>query len=495
MKKALLYFIVFATAGLTFANTPQRDFNVKVATSSINLDIVQPSSTNDAVANDEWILIGTGVYTDVVISSISGTRPIALSVEFEQNASDPNTYRIRAPYANWNVKGSEKLVTYHPEKATPMIVHVVDDKYAWFESFNTGFYIDTADDIGPIVGEVTVCQVAESLINANGCDAVVLSAPSTLCTYVDGTMTLTSECTYETSSGTVTTLSNVRIDVAGEPMWRGNRSGEFCVQLPTAKDLNPNMKWNTLEGKAKFTDAFTSLFAYQDEPVYPIFEVEIQQNEADPTIFRLVNPYAQWESSYSSYDFKYDSSNNYYMIIYTFPEHNLACTNTFQTGINVKIRESEDTAVENDFEMFGVQNQAYYFYESYASLFGWYLSDVAEEFPYMLGNYNDGVITCPAYYEDEYSGQIMEFPTFTGWTGSYREATDNGYTYVVNKMGNFKVILPGAKEPDSSIDNITIEDKTAVEYYNLQGIRLEKPQPGTLVIERRGTQTVKRVYN
>ncbi len=492
MKKILLSFAAIATSFLTFANIIQRDFESKVPIKPINCNEYQIVEQN-TTADEQWVKIGTGVYTDIAISSISKTKAIALSVEFEQNVSDPNTYRIKAPYANWNNKNAEKIVTYHPEKATPMIIHVIDDKYAWFEEFNTGFYIDTADDYGPIVGDITVCQTAETLIEYNGLEIVISLAPSSLCTYIDGTMTLAAECSYPTSNGT-TTDTNVRIDVGGEPMWRGNHNGDFCVQLPTAKDLNPNMKWNTLEGKAKFTDGFTALFAYNDEPVYPTFEVEIQQNEADSTIYRLVNPFAQWESNYSSYNFSYDTSNNYYMIIYTFPEHNLACTNTFFTGLNTKVKESESTAESDGYEMFGIQNMAYYFYDSYASMFGWYLSDVVEEFPEMFGNFQNGIITYPAYYEDEYSGEIMQFPTFTGWTGSYSDADKNGYMYPINKLGNFKVVFPNANEPEAVIKTNISTDNSPTEYFNLQGMRIENPQKGTFVIERCGTKITKKIY-
>lgn len=442
--------------------------------------------------SEEWIKIGTGLYTDFVVSSVYKANALKISAEFEQSASDPNTYRIPYPYDNWYDFRTSDII-YNRDAATPMVIHVVDDKYAWFEEFNTGLYIDTSDQYGPIVGYITVVPQMLSLIQMSGIQGVIAAAPLSLCSYSEGTMTMSDVYTIPGVSGNEE-FPTIRLDVADEPMWRGNYRSQFKIQLPTAKDLDPTMKWNTLEGKARFTDGFTSLFAYNDTPQYPSFEVEIQQNEADPNRYRILNPYAQWKVDYSSYDFQYDDSYNYYINIYTFPEYGLACTDKFLTGLEVRIKENGEN---NPFEMFGVQNQAYNFYQTYAATFGWYLSEVAEEFGYMFGDFNDGVFTCPGYYEEMYSGQLMQFPTFTGWTGIYAEAEENNYIYTVNKEGKFKIEFPGTYEPGDKpgdepgegdgVEEITIDGLVGkVEYYNLQGQPVKNPKPGCVVIERKG---------
>lgn len=461
-----------------FSIIDMKRFYSFIAVSSLALAAMAQSGS------DEWIRIGTGAYTDFVVSSIYDRSPRTLPVEFEQNAQDPTIYRIKQPYAAWDDWRAEGL-SYDASTATPMVIHVVDDTYAWFESFNTGLLIDTADAYGPIVGGITVVPMMEGLITTYGIEQVISKAPTALCTYSEGTMTLTA--TYSGLGGT--NQPNVRIDVAGEPIWRGNKNGVFKLQLPTATDLNPEMKWNTLEGKALFVDGFTSLFAYLDEPVYPVLEVEMQQNEADPTLYRIVNPYAGWNVDYSAYDFTYDDQNNYYMTLYTFPEFGLACTDTFLTGLSVRVK-----GEEGEFEMFGVQNQAYYFYESYTSTFGWYLSETAEEFGYMFGILGDEEITYPAFYEDEYSGQVMEFPTFTGWTGSYDEALEMGWIYTVNKEGRFKVVFP--RKATDGIKNTAVAsgEGESPEYYDLTGRRIMEPKRGMIVIERRGPAARKVIF-
>lgn len=440
--------------------------------------LILGSLSAGAAENNGWVKIGSGLFTDIVISSIYNTNGAKISVDFEQSESDPNTYRIKAPYANWSDRRAEKI-SYRPAEATPLVFHVVNDKYAWFEQFNTGLYVEEADDYGPIVGMITVVPTVEALIKTYGVQTVYANYPSAFCVFDAGTLTLT-ELREEDNS------PNVRLDVAGEPIWKGNKNSRFKMQLPTAEDLDPEMKWNTLEKKAKFTDDFTTLFAYQDEPQTPTLEVEIQQNQADPDHYRLVNPYAEWNIAYSAYDIEYDTDNNYYIHIYTFPELELACTDTFLTGLNVRQKGSDDP-----FEMFGVQNTAYYFYFSYASSFGWWLIDVAQDFGYMLGTFEDGIFTCPATYQEEYSGQMMDFPTFTGWTGDYDEAEELGYTYQVNKHGAFRVEIPQGKADSSGTTMLPQNETETLQYYDLQGRRIMNPAKGSIVIERRGSQVRK----
>lgn len=436
-------------------------------------------------AETEWIKIGSGTFSDFVVSTMYGYNTGTIDADYQQSASDPNTYRIYRPYGSFNTRRAEGL-RYDPAKAEPLVFHVIDGKYAWFEGFNTGLYVDTADDIGPIVGEVTVTSSAEEFIKTYGLATVLDQMPTSLCKFDNGTLTLTHMCQVPTVSGYMD-YPTVGIEVDGEGMYNGNRNDRFRMQMPEVKDIAPEFRWHTMEGKALFTDGFTSLLANKDVPQSPVFSVEMQQNEANPDLYRLVNPYADWNVPYTSYEFEYDHEGNYYMLIYTFPEYGVACTNTFYTGLNTKIKGTNEA-----FEMFGVQSQAYYFYDSYARKYGWYLEEVADDFGYMFGTFEDGVFSCPATYEDDYEGQKVNFPTFTGWRGSYEEASENDWIYSTNRQGAFKVVFPnGESEGTTAVEAIGTDDGAEPEYYDLQGRRLSNPAPGTIVIEKRGDKALK----
>ena len=47
---------------------------------------------------------------------------------------------------------------------------------------------------------------------------------------------------------------------------------------------------------------------------------------------------------------------------------------------------------------------------------------------------------------------------------------------------------------DSGVDNALVDDDAPVEYFNMQGIKVENPQCG-IYIMRRGTKVEKRVVN
>ena len=56
---------------------------------------------------------------------------------------------------------------------------------------------------------------------------------------------------------------------------------------------------------------------------------------------------------------------------------------------------------------------------------------------------------------------------------------DNGYDWLaVGSQGAFKIVLPDK----DGIADIATDDNAPVEYYNLQGIRVDNPVPGNPLI-------------
>lgn len=428
-----------------------------------------------AAADDasEWKRLGTGLFTEVMVSSIyKNVRPVSIPAEVEQSVSDPNTYRMKAPYENWRDHRSEGIFTYDPEKATPLIFHVVNNQYVWFESFDTGLYIDTADDYGPIYGELTLNFQSEALVKGNGFNTVLAVVPGCLAKYDNGTITLDAQCSLSGQS-----YWNVIMGMTEPENWAANQDGSFRIQLPFAENLDPNMQWTTLGRKALFTDDFTTLLTGPNlDPVYNEWEVEIQQNVADPTLYRLVNPFEGWEDPYKYYNVSYDNSTNHYINIQTFPDYGKACTDRFYTGLSVE-----------GFGEFGIESAAYNFYFTQAIKQGWYFFELADEYPEIFADFNEGVITCPASFATEY-------PMYMAWMSREPESI-----YRLNEGGRFKVVFPEAREDDESGDTTgicipEIGADTTVEYFTLQGVRVERPAKGQLVIERRGANTAKIIF-
>lgn len=98
---------------------------------------------------------------------------------------------------------------------------------------------------------------------------------------------------------------------------------------------------------------------------------------------------------------------------------------------------------------------------------------------------------------------LMRVPDVADWT----KHDDAEYTYTVTKMpavirakvvdrkGNesgVQILEIASDGTTSAIENITADDAQGeVEYYNLQGIRLQNPAAGTVVIRRQGSQVSK----
>ena len=80
-----------------------------------------------------------------------------------------------------------------------------------------------------------------------------------------------------------------------------------------------------------------------------------------------------------------------------------------------------------------------------------------------------------------------------------KEATDNvsgDYTFTAADQQPKLFITYSKKEGgNTGVDDVTVNDENApVEYYNLQGVRVENPAPGQLYIKRQGSKATKVLF-
>ena len=423
--------------------------------------IVLPDNGGD---DANWAPAGKGVYTDVIFSSLfNGIDPEQIEVEFERNTEDPTIYRILPPYANWSNPALTEYLTYDANRATPVIIHIVDDTYAWIEEFDTGIYLNYTEGSQSIKGEITALQQAESFIINYGLEAALEYYPKLLCKYDEGNMTLDAYCTVM-----ATTIYNVLFKVGPTSQYRGNIFGDFLIKLPGSPEYNPNKGW-TSKGNAAFCDGFTSVFSGVEQPtsaadVYQVLSVELQQNDADPTLYRLVNPYANWKNIYPGAA-SYDEGRNYYMEIYVLPEYGVGCVGNFYTGLTLE-----------GYGPFGIYTDA-----------GNSVAEKGIEFlynayPEMLGTFTDGVLKYPATYR--YEGKELDM--MYAWFGYM---LNNPTFYIVNEAAKFFVAFP-----DSKVEAVEMEEAGEAEYFNLQGLRVENPAKGQILIRREGSKVSKIAY-
>lgn len=414
---------------------------------------------------ENWTPIGQGTYTDVVLSSFFQVTPARIPVTFEQSDDDPNTYRIVAPYDNWYDSNFDGIVTYNYNNATPMVFHIVDNKYVWFEEFNTGLYIDITSGSTTLKGDIIMLCNAETMIQINGIETIIQNLPASLGKYNQGNITWSANFNQY---GQI--YSNILLAIGNKNsgFYTGNSNGQFLILMPNAAEVDPNEGWTTLEGKALYTDTLTELFVMDDDAEPQVLEVEMQRNDENPNIFRLVNPYATWQRGPGMSDITYDKSQNYYMEIHTFPEKGLAYFEDFYTGLQTALGPM------------GVTTDAAYYGAQYG------IDRVISAYPDMLGGFYDGVFTYGASYLDD---NLEPQPTILLWFG-YNDDSD---VYLTNQSGKFKVVFP-ANYADSGVENVISAEDVATEYYTLQGVKVANPEKGTIVIVKKGNQVKKQVF-
>ena len=162
-------------------------------------------------------------------------------------------------------------------------------------------------------------------------------------------------------------------------------------------------QWTSL-GKATYTDAFVGAAYDGDNKTY---EVEIQENDNNPGIYRLVNPYGKAFPYNEEGD--WDDSRNYYLEINASDPDGVYIT-VQNTGLNW-----------GDGNFYVHSLAAYYMDE------GMTLAEVKAEG--YCGKLENGVIT---------------FPTRSLLFAYFESSSD---LYTVNVDGAFKVVLPGAIAP------------------------------------------------
>ncbi len=211
--------------------------------------------------------------------------------------------------------------------------------------------------------------------------------------------------------------------------------------------------WKSI-GKGKYTDGimpdmynkFTSQTA----------TVDIEENIAKPGYFRVVNPYSSMTAGTTVSNQHSISGHNHYIYV--------NATNPDQVYI-----EASPLGID-----LGYGDVVIYSYVAYFLDYGYTAEQIAASLPTYFGTFADNAIT------------FNTAGTLLAGEVDYKDLT----WYGVNGDTNFKIELPA----DYNGVNDVIVDNTsnsAVEYFNLQGVRVNNPAKGQLVIKRQGDKVSK----
>ncbi len=206
--------------------------------------------------------------------------------------------------------------------------------------------------------------------------------------------------------------------------------------------------WTSLGEATYKSDIFESLF----EIDIPAYKVKVERNIENPSLYRVVNPYGG-DYPYPELSMKAEGFDIYIVFDTTDPNK------VFFKPTNLGI----DTGG------------------------GWW---IAANYGYFTEEINGK--PAPANSFGKLSDNVITFPKNSVLTTCEHISIfggEDGKWYYGNDSGTLSLTLPD----ESAVESLSTINEETTEYFNLQGLRLTKPQKGSMVIERKGSSTVKKV--
>lgn len=254
-------------------------------------------------------------------------------------------------------------------------------------------------------------------------------------------------------------------------------------------------------GNATFTDGWfipeLAAVLYDGNPELPPYDVKVFRNDADPNIYRLYDPYAPLNVYFNGDE--PETSENYLTVnasliagcieldltdpdcVLVIPsEYSGLNTTIFGMGMFYMTNEAGEYVYIPTVDTQGMTKQ-----ELYDT---WKM--IAPEFGYQLSTYDKAsnlvVIKDAKFTMSGYSG-YSTWNAFNAWAFE----GDDTFEYMVSKKVDMTSVI---QLPDPAGINNIIMDKTnsTLEYFNLQGVRVQNPSNG-IYIRRQGND-VQKVY-
>ncbi|MDE5555588.1 MAG: hypothetical protein K2J10_10465 [Muribaculaceae bacterium] len=233
------------------------------------------------------------------------------------------------------------------------------------------------------------------------------------------------------------------------------------------EEVDPNEGWTTV-GSAFFEDAWiTPAYSWEDgEEIAPEetpITAVLQQNDATPTLYRLVNPY--YDPYWVLFDTNQSTKDGYIVFDIADPDH-------------VIVKAGYPAGYKNgngEFYVFGMLGWQIWKYGS-----DWDDEYLPELYAFMekqgqpFDTYKDDVVTVNRSVFDI----SPKCTKARSWEGA---------AYVVSTI---------TLDIDPNIAGVSVveaDENAPVEYFNLQGLRVDHPAAGQIVIKRQGAKVTKTI--
>ena len=212
------------------------------------------------------------------------------------------------------------------------------------------------------------------------------------------------------------------------------------ADAPNVPEVDPNEGWNIL-GMAKYTDDFIASLFTDAEPC--TYDVEVQESDAIPGLYRLVNPYGAAFPYNEEGD--WDTSNNYYLEINAVDPQGVYIETQqlgFDWGYGMFVASSVPAQLLDEYDLEVIKSAGY------------------------CGTLADGVITFPTktllitataldgfYYANSNSAFRVELPSATKSSKSVKSIV-NKRSINKNNISSKKLRLMDRKLVEQAVNNI-----------------------------------------
>lgn len=492
MKKVYTLAVAMVVTGMAYANTVDRAYvkdlavDAKMAvTEDVNLGTPAKKVNTKSTRADEWKSLGMGSFRNSFCGNLWPKIFDSYEVipcEIEQNVGDPTQYRIKDMYKEMDFTGLEEVFHYEPGDNYVYINTYVtkDGKTIWWipgaaDDNNTGFYSDAQvfqNVTAPSAGFMQVQWLYYKTLEQEDTEKVYEVLPTIFGTVENGVFSVAAKPAGVTSSDGDPIDYIMFGRFSNQPTNYGfyaNSDGSFAFTLPGVEMPTPPnpFEGKTLVGKCDmFNSIMDNLF---EEYTAKVGEVEVYEGE-EKGDFHIKNAWllGKWNSPEQAEetDFAIDL-----------------------TDPNFGIIDWQTTNYFDDIEQSIVQIM------SKTAGFMWYVAEgkmTKEQLQAMQG-FEEINVTL------DKTNKKINIPAQSIWyiLPDVPE-TSEYYNMLFSADGNPKdsyIQLPADYVVPAAISEIASDEFDGpTRYFNLQGIEIDTPAKGELVIKKNGSKSAKVIF-
>lgn len=412
------------------------------APANMSAKIIFPTTTTEPGTTYTWTSLGMGKYKASSLAALYGASTDPVDIEVFEANEQPGIYKFVGLWPDMTDNGS-------------MIVDATDPDFVIVHEQPTGF-VDEYD------GMTYIVSVVARYLEKYDKETIAAALSDQVITMTDGVISFPEDAFQYRWPDASAKDSPFGTDPESYYLGESNVGGYALLPGATVVEPDPNEGWTTL-GMATLMDGWVlPCYGIDQTDSANWYEVELQQNNDDENVYRLVDPY-HGESPVASQN--HTNSVGYIQFDVTNPARVRFATDVYSGFVNSK---GQKIYCSNTFNWLTL----------YFDLYDLTEEDVLEELgeDYQFSTFENGIVTIPSVLgEDGYENEAC--------FGTSANIEDNGYGWIDENENRInmeaKIFFPGV---DGIRELSPASEKQADVYYNLSGQRVAKPATPGLYI-------------